>query len=209
MRLRRVSIPCKPSSRPQGRLADPTGCRHPSRAYGGPRGSRTHNPRIKRPQLPAAYGSTGLQQPHECPHRAPDSPWVAASSRHETCHAAAETRRGEGESARSGPRRTPRIRSGLDQASCSSLSCGVSSAGGVRVVLVIRVVAQRRLGPTTSASTRYAVRFSPDCLSVHASMVTVSCTKTRSPFANDAARFSARACGSGHLGPLPAVQATG
>jgi hypothetical protein len=54
---------------------------------GGPRGTRTHNPRIKRPQLPAAYAPTRLNQQHERPHRTPHPPPVDAVSRHEPCHA--------------------------------------------------------------------------------------------------------------------------
>ena len=70
-----------------------------------------------------------------------------------------------GMGARGGPRWAP---SRLDHASCSLTWCGVSSVAEVRVVLVMWVVAHRRLGPTISANTRCAVRFSPDCLSVQA-----------------------------------------
>ncbi len=62
------------------------------------------------------------------------------------------------------------------------------SAGG----LVIGVVAERRLGPTISASRRCAVRMSPASLSVQASVVMVPWTKTRSPLLSDSAMLSAR-----------------
>jgi hypothetical protein len=44
-------------------------------------------PADQRPQLPAAYAPTRLNQQHELPHRPPESPPIAASSRHEPCHA--------------------------------------------------------------------------------------------------------------------------
>jgi hypothetical protein len=50
----------------------------------------------------------------------------------------------------------------LAQSSCPLTSCGISSVADEREVLVIRAVAQRKLGPTISANTRWAVRFSPD-----------------------------------------------
>jgi hypothetical protein len=80
----------------------------------------------------------------------------------------------------------------LDQPSCLLTSCGVLSVAGVRVVLVMRVVAQRRLGRTMSANTRWAVRLSPVYLSVQASVVTVPCAKTRSSFASDSMMLFAR-----------------
>ena len=71
-------------------------------------------------------------------------------------------------------------------------SCGFWSAAGVRVVLVIRVMAQRRLGPTILANTRWAVGLSPVCLSVQARVVMVPWTKTRSSLASDSATSVAR-----------------
>jgi hypothetical protein len=129
------------------------------------RGTRTHNPRIKSPQLPAASTPTRLQLPHEPPSSAG---FLIG------CHefASRTVSRGGGnpsalgtfvgQGAPSGSHRTPpQIRSGLDQASCSLTSCSCSSVTDRRLVLMIRTAPQRRLGPTISADTRCAVRFSP------------------------------------------------
>src|SRR4029453_4765470 len=94
------------------------------------------------------------------------------------------------ERARGLPRWAPSPR--LDQPFCPPTSWGGAWGGGGGVVLGIRVVAHRRLCPTISASTRCAVRFSPECLSVQVSVVTVPCTKTGSPSASAWRMFSPR-----------------
>ena len=79
----------------------------------------------------------------------------------------------------------------FDQPSCPLTSCGASSGRRVRLVLVIRVVAPQARSDDLGEYP-LVVRFSPECLSVQASVVTVPCANTRSPFVNDSTMFSPR-----------------
>jgi hypothetical protein len=57
---------------------------------GGPRGARTHNPRIKRPQDHDHYGLYLRPCPHRVPHQPHQPTTVDAISCHEPCHAASD-----------------------------------------------------------------------------------------------------------------------
>ena len=108
-------------------------------AVSGPVGLEPTTRGLKGRSSPAAHAPTRLHQPHEPPHRAPDSPSVDVFSRHEPCHAPADSTAG-------GTRRT----GGCPPATCS----GLVFADVVRLLVgrrqaelaVIRAVAHRKLG---------------------------------------------------------------
>jgi hypothetical protein len=62
------------------------------RCVGGPRGARTHNPRIKRPHDRGHCGPYQRLCPHRVPHQPHQQTMVNGISCHEPCHAAPDRR---------------------------------------------------------------------------------------------------------------------